>query len=246
MHRDEKKLEIEQQKADAADKKTEAYMQSLLGRASGGGSGGGRVRGGQTVAGGMPSPMEGFDSKKANAVAMDQAVAELSVQGEKPPTAQAIAKRATEIYRALEGEFQRTGSAQVVAQGFANSAARITTPAEMQVLFQQGQAAGLTPAQMASIDPRFAQLAKQPAKTGGNPFASGAPAEDKPAPPPKPEPSKPTPNMMTRMFPAGRIQNLETLAARGRASPAELQELQELKALQGKEWWRGRASDASY
>ena len=246
MHRDEKRLEIERQKADATDKRNEAYMQSLLRRASGGGSGGGRAGGGQAAAGGLPSPMEGFDSKKAYAIATEQAAAELSQQGDKPPSGQAIAKRATEIYRALEGEFQRTGTAQMVTQAFANSASKVKTPAEMQILFQQGQAAGLTPAQMASIDPRFAQLAKQPAKTGGNPFASGAPAEDKPAPPPKPEPSKPRPNMMTRMFPTGRIQNLETLAARGKASPAELQELQELKALQGKEWWRGRASDASY
>lgn len=237
--------DLQNRKVDATEKKTEAYMQSLLGRASGGGSGGGRAAGSQAAAGGLPSPMEGFDSKKAYAIATEQAATELSQPGEKPPSGQAIAKRATEIYRALEGEFQRTGTAQMASQAFANSAARITTPAEMQTLFQQGQAAGLAPAQMAAIDPRFAQLAQpkqQPGQTVKNPLAADAPTE----PPAKPKPEKPQPNFMTRMFPQARIKNLETMAARNMASKAELQELQELKAMQGKEWWRGRASDASY
>lgn len=246
MHRDEVRLDLEGRKVDALEKKTEATMQSLLARAGGGsGSGGSRASSSQAAAGGLPSPMEGFDSKKAYAIATEQAAAELSQQGDKPPSGQAIAKRATEIYRALEGEFQRTGTAQMVAQAFANSASKVKTPAEMQALFQQGQAAGMTPAQMAAIDRRFAQLAQptqQPGQTVKNPMAPDAPAE----PAPKPKPEKPQPNFMTRMFPQARIQNLETMAARNMASKAELQELQELKALQGKEWWRGRASDASY
>jgi hypothetical protein len=244
MHRDEVKLDLEGRKVDALEKRTEATMQSLLARA-GGGSGGGRAASSQAAAGGLPSPMEGFDSKKAYAIATEQAAAELSQQGDKPPSGQAIAKRATEIYRALEGEFQRTGAAQMVTQAFANDASKVKTPAEMQILLQQGQAAGMTPAQMAAIAPRFAQLAQptqQPGQTAKNPMASNAPAE----PAPKPKPEKPQPNFMTRMLPQARIQNLETMAARGVASKAELQELQDLKALQGKEWWRGRASDASY
>lgn len=242
----QRKLEVAEKEAAAKEKLWTWRMGGGTGgTGGGGGSSGGRAGGSQAAAAGLPSPMEGFDSKKAYAIATEQAAAELSQQGDKPPSGQAIAKRATEIYRALEGEFQRTGTAQMVAQAFANDASKVKTPAEMQVLFQQGQAAGMTPAQMAAIDPRFAQLAQptqQPGQTVKNPMAPDAPAEQAP----KPKPEKPQPNFMTRMFPQARIQNLETMAARNMASKAELQELQELKALQGKEWWRGRASDASY
>jgi len=190
-------------KVDALEKNAatqERRMELLLsggGRVGGsGGAGGGRAGGPQAAAGGaLPSPMAGFDDKKAYAIATDQAIAELYRQGEKPPSAQDIANRTTEIYRALEAKFQHTGAAQIVAQGFANSAAQVKTPAEMQTLFQQALARGLTPEQMAAIDPRFAhfaQPAKQPGKTTANPFADGASVVAKPAPaaPTKPK-SKP-------------------------------------------------------
>lgn len=193
-----------QRKLDVAEK--EAAVKEKLwtwrmgggtgGTGGGGGSGGGRAGSPQAAAGGaLPSPMAGFDDKKAYAIATDQAIAELYRQGEKPPSAQDIANRTTEIYRALEAKFQHTGAAQIVAQGFANSAAQVKTPGEMQTLFQQNLALGLTPAQMAAIDPRFAQFAqpaKQPGKTTANPFADGASVAAKPAPaaPTKPK-SKP-------------------------------------------------------
>lgn len=247
MHRDEVRLDLEGRKVDALEKKTEATMQSLLARSAGGGggSGGGRAAGGQAAAGGLPSPMEGFDSKKAYAIATEQAAAELSQQGDKPPSGQAIAKRATEIYRALESEFRVTGESASLAQDFRALASFAKTPDQLKAVAARARAAGMTPEQMVALDPRFSQLAQptqQPGQTVKNPMAADAPAE----PPPKPKPEKPQPNFMTRMFPQARIQNLETMAARGMASKAELQELQELKALQGKEWWRGRASDASY
>lgn len=197
--------ELSNRKTAVAEKNAntqEMRMQVLLSKALGGGGSGGGRGGSGAAASVMPSPMEGFDSKKANAIAMDQAVAELTRENAAPPKAQDIAKRSTEIYRALEGEFQRTGTAQVVMQGFANSAAGVNTPAGMQVLFQQGQASGLTPAQMAAIDPRFAQLAQpaqQPGKTAANPFSDGASVAAKPAPA---APTKPKPKAIEPQGPA--------------------------------------------
>ena len=187
-----RKTEVAEKNAAIQEKRWDAWIAGGAGGKSGGGSGGGGGGSGGSgaAAGAMPSPMEGFDSKKANAIAMEQAVAELSGQG-KPPTAQAIAKRSTEIYRALEGGFRSTGEIQVVRQGFANSAAQAQTPAALQNLFQQGRAAGLTPAQMAEIDPRFTPLAQASAgnaKTTANPFAGeqpAAPAKSTPASAPR-------------------------------------------------------------
>lgn len=199
----QRKLDVAEKEAAAKEKLWTWRMGGGTGSTGGGGgSGGGRAGGPQAAAGGLPSPMEGFDSKKANAIAMDQAVAELSQQGKKPPTGQEIAKRSIEIYRALEGEFQRTGTAQLAAQAFSNSAAQIKTPAEMQTLFLQTQAAGLTPAQMAAIDPRFAQFAQpaqQPGKTAANPFADGASVAAKPA---LAAPTKPKPKAIEPQGPA--------------------------------------------
>ncbi len=144
-----------------------------------GGSGGGAATSGQPI--GLPDPMAGFDSKKAYAAAVEMATNELS-QSRQPATSQAIAQRATSIYRGLESEFQNTGARQIVMQAFERTAATATTPQEIATVYQRGMQAGLTPAEMAAIDPRF------------------APKVD-----PKQEPQKPQGSgLMERMFGGGK------------------------------------------
>lgn len=184
--------ELSNRKTAVAEKNAntqEMRMQVLLSKALGGGGAGGGSGGGRGGSGAaasvMPSPMEGFDSKKANAIAMDQAVAELSQQGKNPPTGQEIAKRSIEIYRALESEFRATGESASLAGNFRALAGFAKTPEQLKAVISKAQAAGLTPEQMAAIDPRFAQLAQpaqQPGKTAANPFADGASVAAKPAP----------------------------------------------------------------
>ncbi len=175
-----RKTEVAEKQAAIQEKRWDAWIAGGAGGKSGGGSGGGGGgRGGSVAAAGvMPSPMEGFDSKKANAIAMEQAVAELSGQG-KPPTAQAIAKRSTEIYRALEGEFKATGESALVAQDLRSLAGMAMTPAHLKAVADKAKVAGLNAAQIAEIDPRlaaFAQAKPSGATTTANPFAGEQPA----------------------------------------------------------------------
>jgi hypothetical protein len=142
------------------------------------GGGGGRGGGGTSAPGVMPSPMEGFDSKKAFSVATEQAITEFGqgVNG-KPATPEQISRRATEIYRGLEAEFGKSGTNILGAQAFAKSARDAQTPAQIEALRQKGSVAGLTDEQMAKIDPRFA-----PPKAAEPTPAVGAaqPAQPKP------------------------------------------------------------------
>lgn len=176
MHRDEKKLEIEQQKADAADKKTEAYMQSLLGRASGGGSGGGKAAGGQVAAGGLN--MDALDKQLAPLFATEDpttgaksvnaqglmAVRQLALA--MPSAARGDATGAAlEAYNAYTVALQKAGGDQAKAVTLIQQALRPTPPAASQP--------GQTQA-----------TAEQPGKTVKSPFADDkpAPAAEKPKP----------------------------------------------------------------
>lgn len=159
---DQRRLDIQQQLADARDKQVNAIAMRLAGGGSGGGGG---SRGGGSGGGrgdeGLPNPMSGFDPRKAYAVAADQAIAELSADGT-PATPAAIAARATAIYRAMESEFRSTGESAAAAQVIQNLALMARTPAEMQSAAQMAQQAGVTIGQLAAIDPRYAQMAKPP------------------------------------------------------------------------------------
>lgn len=176
MHRDEKKLEIEQQKADAADKKTEAYMQSLLGRASGGGSGGGKAAGGQVAAGGLN--MDALDKQLAPLFATeDQTTGAKSVNARglmavrqlalaMPSAARGDATGAAlEAYNAYTVALQKAGGDQAKAVTLIQQALRPTPP----VASQPGQTQA---------------TAEQPGKTVKSPFADDkpAPAAEKPKP----------------------------------------------------------------
>lgn len=154
----ERKTAVAERQAATSERKLDMVLMRGMG---GGGSGGGGSRGGSGSADapGLPDPMAGFDSKKAYATAAEMAAKESELTG-KPATPQQIAARATEIYRSLESEFQTSGVKNLALQGFERSARNIQTPQELLALYQRGLAGGLTPADMAAVDGRFAQMAQ--------------------------------------------------------------------------------------
>lgn len=154
-----KQRELEEVKIPNAETQREllSIKTALAQMRAGGGSGGGRAAAGGDTPQGLPDPMAGFDSKKAYATAAEMAAKESELTG-KPATPQQIATRATEIYRSLESEFQTSGVKNLALQGFERSARNIQTPQELLALYQRGLAGGLTPADMAAVDGRFAQM----------------------------------------------------------------------------------------
>lgn len=190
MHRDEKKLEIEQQKADAVDKRNEAYMQSLLGRSSGGGggSGGGRAASSQATAGGLNmdaldkqlSPLFATEdpttgAKTVNAQGL-MAVRQLALA--MPSAARGDATGAAlEAYNAYTVALQKSGGDQAKAVSLIQQALRPTPPAAGQSWQTQAPT-------------------EQPGRTVKSPFA-----DDKPAPTAeKPKPVEPKGQIEFKQF----------------------------------------------
>ena len=189
MHRDEVRLAIEQQKADALEKKNEAYMQSLLARAGGGGgSGGGRAAGGQAATGGLNmdaldkqlSPLFATEdpttgAKTVNAQGL-MAVRQLALA--MPSAARGDATGAAlEAYNAYTVALQKSGGDQAKAVSLIQQALRPTPPAAG----QSGQTQAPT---------------EQPGRTVKSPFA-----DDKPAPTAeKPKPVEPKGQIEFKQF----------------------------------------------
>jgi hypothetical protein len=159
MHRDEKKLEIDQQKADAVDKRNEAYMQSLLGRSSGGGGGSGVGRSG--VNGGAATaafdPYEGFDSKNAQSAATDLVDAAIA-NGGKPVSSQERARLISDQVFKLRDAYAAQNASRQRASVFMSAARQAQTPEQIEAVRARAKASGYTDAEMASLDQRFAQL----------------------------------------------------------------------------------------
>lgn len=176
MHRDEKKLEIEQQKADAADKRNEAYMQSLLAR-SGGSGGGGSVGGKVGTNGGAATaafdPYEGFDSKNAQSAATDLVDAAIA-NGGKPVSSQERARLISDQVFKLRDAYAAQNASRQRASVFMSAARQAQTPEQIEAVRARAKASGYTDAEMASLDQRFAP--KQAAGTAENPFAGKQPA----------------------------------------------------------------------
>lgn len=189
MHRDEVRLAIEQQKADALEKKNEAYMQSLLARAGGGGgSSGGKAVGSQAATGGLN--MDALDKQLAPLFATEDpttgaksvnaqglmAVRQLALA--MPSAARGDATGAAlEAYNAYTVALQKSGGDQAKAVSLIQQALRPTPPAAGQ--------SGQTQAP-----------AEQPGKTVKSPFA-----DDKPAPTAgKPKPVEPKGQIEFKQF----------------------------------------------
>ena len=165
---DARKTVVSERQADIAERR----LGALEARASGGGggSGGGRGGGGRGEAD-APSfnPLGNFDSKKAQAVAFEQAAAAVDAKGQ-PLSPQDQGKRAQEIYRSMEDAFATENTRRQRATVFRAEARNATTPEEIEAVRQRAAASGYTAEEMAALDKRFAP--KAPAAGAGAPAAS--------------------------------------------------------------------------
>ena len=171
--RDERKTAVAEQQADTSARKLDVMMAGILAKNNGGGrsGGGGGGRGGEADA---PSfnPLGNFDSKKAQAVAFEQAVAAVDAKGQ-PLSPQEQGKRAQEIYRSMEDAFATENTRRQRATVFRAEARNATTPEEIEAVRQRAAASGYTAEEMAALDKRFARQTNQtPAAGAGAPAAS--------------------------------------------------------------------------
>lgn len=181
-----KERELEEVKIRNAETKAElASMRAGLAAARGGGGGG---RGAADATPQAFDPLANFDSKKAQAVAFEQAAAAVDDKG-RPLSPQEQGKRAQQIYRSMEDAFANENIRRQRATVFRAEARNATTPEEIEAVRQRAAASGYTAEEMAALDKRFAP--KAPAAGAGAPAASeraattpsaSAPAQPKAAP----------------------------------------------------------------
>ena len=243
LDNDERRLDVAERDADTREKAQKANQLRLEALITGGGrSGGGGGRGGGSGQGaqapeGLLDPMSGFDSKKAYALAGDLAVKELGEpgQGVAPATPQAIAKRATALYREMEDEFRATGQHAQAIQTLKGMVARAQTPEHLAVVLEHGKRYGVSPEQLAAIDPRLAQVAQAAqVKTGSEtsvqqPNGKTAATTQRSAPAaPAPPPTMDEIKAQTRQNRARIVQQAEAAKAADR-DPAVVQLVQQHK-----------------
>lgn len=181
-----KERELEEVKIRNAETKAElASMRAGLAAARGGGGGG---RGAADATPQAFDPLANFDSKKAQAVAFEQAAAAVDDKG-RPLSPQEQGKLAQQIYRSMEDAFANENIRRQRATVFRAEARNATTPEEIEAVRQRAAASGYTAEEMAALDKRFAP--KAPAAGAGAPAASeraattpsaSAPAQPKAAP----------------------------------------------------------------
>lgn len=179
--RDERKTAVAEQQADTAARKLDV----LLMRGMGGGGSGSGVRAGAQDGGGTTSfdPLAKFDSKKAQAVAFEQAAAAVDANGQ-PLSPAEQGKRAQQIYRAMEYAFATENTQRQRATVFRAEARNASTPEEIEAVRQRAAASGYTDAEMAALDKRFAAKAPEPTNKQEAPTRSSADASQ-----PEPKPS---------------------------------------------------------
>lgn len=148
---DARKTAVAERQADIAERR----LGALEARAAGGG------RGGAAAGGDTPQafdPLGNFDSKKAQAVAFEQAVAAVDDKG-RPLSPQEQGKRAQQIYRSMEDAFANENIRRQRATVFRAEARNATTPEEIEAVRQRAAASGYTAEEMAALDKRFAPKA---------------------------------------------------------------------------------------
>lgn len=185
MYRQERKDELDEQKvaiqkrlAAAREKQVDAMSFRLM---SGGGGSGGGGRGSAQDGGGTTSfdPLGNFDSKKAQAVAFEQASKAVDANGN-PLSPAEQGKLAQKLYRSMEDEFANENIRRQRVIALRNEASRATTPEEIEAVRQRALARGYTPEEMVAIDKRFAPTKDaSPTKNAGT---NGKTNPDKPTP----------------------------------------------------------------
>lgn len=158
-----KERELEEVKIRNAETRAEmASMRASIAAARGG-------KGAADEATKAFDPLGSFDSKKAQAVAFEQAAAAVDAKGQ-PLSPQDQGKRAQEIYRSMEDAFATENTRRQRATVFRAEARNATTPEEIEAVRQRAAASGYTAEEMAALDKRFAP--KAPAAGAGAPAAS--------------------------------------------------------------------------
>lgn len=157
-------LAVAQQNADT--KSELSSIRASIAAARGGG------RGGEADS---PSfnPLGSFDTKKAQAVAFEQAAAAVDATG-KPLSPQEQGKRAQEIYRSMEDAFATENTRRQRATVFRAEARNATTPEQIDAVRQRAAASGYTAEEMAALDKRFAPAAPA-ASTSSGQTSNGSP-----------------------------------------------------------------------
>lgn len=173
---DARKTAVAERQADIAERR----LGALEARANGGGGGSG---GGRAAAGGDTpkafDPLANFDSKKAQAVAFEQAATSVDAKG-KPLSPAEQGKLAQQIYRSMEDEFANENIRRQRVIALRNEASQATTQEEIEALRQRALARGYTPEEMVAIDKRFAPTKDaSPTKNAGT---NGKTNPDKPIP----------------------------------------------------------------
>ena len=171
----ERRTAVSERQADIAERRLGALEARANG--GGGGSGGGGRGGGGRGEADAPSfnPLGSFDSKKAQAVAFEQAAAAVDAKGQ-PLSPQEQGKRAQEIYRSMEDAFATENTRRQRATVFRAEARNATTTEEIEAVRQRAAASGYTAEEMAALDKRFAPKAPDAAPT-----ASGKKSAEPPA-----------------------------------------------------------------
>ena len=173
-----KERELEEVKIRNAETKAElASIRAGLAAARGGGGGQGGTQDGEGAA--SFNPLANFDSKKAQAVAYEQAAASVDANG-KPLSPAEQGKLAQKIYRSMEDEFANENIRRQRVIALRNDASQATTQEEIEALRQRALASGYTPEEMVAIDKRFATTKDaSPTKNAGT---NGKTNPDKPTP----------------------------------------------------------------
>lgn len=163
--RDERRIAVAERAQAANERKIDAL---LYGAGRGGSGGGGRSGGGSGSSGAGQqagfNPLGSFDSKKAQAVAFEQAAAAADEKG-KPLTPPAQGQLAQKIYRSMEDAFATENAARERARLFKELSKSARTQDEVNSVRERARKSGYTDAEMAALDPRFATTTQPPSDT---------------------------------------------------------------------------------
>jgi hypothetical protein len=160
-----KLADLEIRANEAKSKQEERALRAEIAqlRASRAGGGGGGYGGSGGAGSGVNfDPYEGFDPKNAQAEAtrtVDERLSATNTQVSATERARLISEQVF----ALRDSYASQNANRVLTSAFVNSARNAKTPQEIEAVRQQGAARGLSPKQMAELDPRFA-VAVEPQK----------------------------------------------------------------------------------
>ncbi|WP_159917912.1 hypothetical protein [Pantoea sp. 18069] len=136
-------------------------------------------------------PLSDFDSKQARKGAMDQALDEAknSASGQ-PVSEKEIAARAQAIYAGMRDAAAADNTIRQRAEVFAAEAQDAKTPEAVQIVKERAMQIGLTEAEMARIDSRFAPAPSEKKESAAPQSSSGAKSVES-APKREPSPGRP-------------------------------------------------------